>query len=452
MNRMKASFQQEILPLMEEVLDELDVPGMTIRLDSIELDLGDLRVDSLEEDFRWAVKRELRKELMAQLRGSGGEKPQHGNIVDHAQATSDLLSHILRHGFLPWWSSDSPKSLDQLVLEMVDQAPEQLRSLMPRLLQREQVRRRLAFSLPPDTLQTLLKHLNPEHSVSVTLMERFSEFITDSGRALQKSQRAIAQTARRLALACWELAQPAVIFSALIDAFFPPGKATLLPPDEAAIAFLPANLKTAALTAWKEAAARRNATTEADRSKQSQTQELTQEQPRQPHSTPVETIYLDNGGLVLIHLYLPILFEEFDLVDKDGFKNEEAVSKALSLLRYLVWADEEREEFQQALDKVLCGQLPEEAFSVSLPLSDREKQECDRLLDAINANWDPMKSSDAQGLRDTFLKREGRLSFNGNAWELKNDRKGWDILLEQLPWTIGIVKLPWMEFPLYVEW
>ena len=56
------------------------------------------------------------------------------------------------------------------------------------------------------------------------------------------------------------------------------------------------------------------------------------------------------------------------------------------------------------------------------------------------------------GLRSSFLEREGRLSEGEQGWQLQVQRVGFDVLLDQLPWGIGCVSLPWMNRPLFVEW
>lgn len=480
MNRMKGSFQSEILPLMEEVLDELNVPGMTIRLDRIEVDLGNLRPDSLESDFKLAVERELRRELVAHLKGvhpsqvkrrphsrniqAQGESPMwlkesgmtntpSNLIVENEQVAVELLVHILQHGALPWWSPGPSPSLETLVLELLESTPGRLRRSIIPLLQWKHVRRRLALSLQSRSFHLLLELLNPSLPVSWPRLERVALAIVDGGRAMRKSMSHLQVSLREMVLGAWETRNPPALVEGLADTLSSIVIPAAVPEPRLAELQLPSKkLEALVEEAWRRLREENRVEGQETPSMETEGKMEAEKDVRKGPTQEVETIYLDNAGLVLLHPYLQILFQEFDLMEGLAFRDDTAASKALSLLRFLVWGDEEREEYEQALDKVLCGFAPEDAFEVNVELSEMEKAECIQLLEAINSNWKPMEGTSGQDLRDAFLKREGRLSMHGDAWELKVDRKGWDVLLDQLPWTIGFVKLPWMEFPIHLEW
>ena len=66
-------------------------------------------------------------------------------------------------------------------------------------------------------------------------------------------------------------------------------------------------------------------------------------------------------------------------------------------------------------------------------------------------HWGALKSTSIDGLRNSFLMRNGKLSKE-EIWQLTVENKAWDVLLAQLPWGISMVKTPWMEELLYVHW
>ena len=57
-----------------------------------------------------------------------------------------------------------------------------------------------------------------------------------------------------------------------------------------------------------------------------------------------------------------------------------------------------------------------------------------------------------QGLRETFLMREGLLKKQENSYELHVEEKTFDMLIDKIPWSYGLAKLPWMETPIHVTW
>jgi hypothetical protein len=128
-----------------------------------------------------------------------------------------------------------------------------------------------------------------------------------------------------------------------------------------------------------------------------------------------------------------------------------AVNKALALLNYIVYGHNDLAEFECVLSKILCG-LEVSSVVKSYRLSDDEKQEADELLMAVITHWQVLKNTSVQGLRTSFLQREGRLSFADNEWRLKVQNEPYDVLLAHIPWNISMIKLSWMQHLLKVDW
>ena len=75
------------------------------------------------------------------------------------------------------------------------------------------------------------------------------------------------------------------------------------------------------------------------------------------------------------------------------------------------------------------------------------------LLSAVVGHWDALKNTGQEGLRETYIKRPGKISRrNDGDWLLQVESKSYDILLDRLPWGISMVRLPWMARMLRVEW
>lgn len=95
----------------------------------------------------------------------------------------------------------------------------------------------------------------------------------------------------------------------------------------------------------------------------------------------------------------------------------------------------------------------DDLVNTKLKITQKEKEKCNSLLNAVKEYWKPMEKSSVEALRETFLQRDGKLDqSNPNAIELWVEEKGYDILLAQLPWGIGTIKTPWMDFYLISNW
>ncbi|MFP5274405.1 contractile injection system tape measure protein [Coleofasciculus sp.] len=163
-------------------------------------------------------------------------------------------------------------------------------------------------------------------------------------------------------------------------------------------------------------------------------------------------IYINNGGLVLLHPFFNHFFQTIGLVQKKSFINSAAAERAVLLIQYLVEAVTELSEPSLSLNKVLCGIDVLEPVEASLDITEQEQLECETLLTAVIQNWSILKNTSIAGFRQAFLQRKGILRIRDGNWLLQVEPETYDVLLEQLPWNINIIKLPWMNNVLYVEW
>ncbi len=165
-----------------------------------------------------------------------------------------------------------------------------------------------------------------------------------------------------------------------------------------------------------------------------------------------EALYIENAGLVLTWPYLVRFFRHLGLLDSDSFRSQDCRERAVLLLEHLGTGLQEWPEQQLPLNKILCGWPLAEPVARRISISKDELKESEDLLSSIIDNWKTLKRTSVEGLRKSFLQREGRLTQQEDGWHLKVARTGFDVLLDQLPWGIGFVLLPWMGKPLFVEW
>lgn len=157
-----------------------------------------------------------------------------------------------------------------------------------------------------------------------------------------------------------------------------------------------------------------------------------------------------NAGLVLLHPFLPSLFEACDL-HRQGRLVE--LQKAAALLHWLATGRDEVHEFELAFVKVLLGLRPETPLAAGEGLvGERERQEGEALLAAAIGHWKALGKSSADALRVAFLQRRGALREEESGWRMQPEPQSYDVLLGRLPWGLATVELPWMTRPLYTDW
>ncbi|MEI6897386.1 MAG: contractile injection system tape measure protein [Psychromonas sp.] len=175
--------------------------------------------------------------------------------------------------------------------------------------------------------------------------------------------------------------------------------------------------------------------------------------PSEPDSPRyLQKIDINNAGLVLTSVYLPRLFDMFSLTREQAFINQKAAYKAVHLLNFIVQGEAQVNEFELALNKLLCGIALAEPVPREHELSATEKTNIEGMLHGMINNWHALGNTSVDGLRETFLQRKGQLWQDDKQWQLNVQEESFDMLLEQLPWTFSLIKHAWMAEPLYVQW
>ena len=167
---------------------------------------------------------------------------------------------------------------------------------------------------------------------------------------------------------------------------------------------------------------------------------------------PSTAIFINNAGLVILHPFLPALFEHLQLVQNNNWISEEAQHRAVAVTAFLVTGETSVPEFNLALNKFLCGLQTTDVLLQAVEIDSNTQQACEEMQQEVIKHWSSLKNTGIAALRETFLQRDGKLSNTDNGRLLQVEQKAVDVLLNTLPWGIGVIKLPWMKEILHTEW
>ncbi|AKC70815.1 contractile injection system tape measure protein [Pandoraea oxalativorans] len=158
------------------------------------------------------------------------------------------------------------------------------------------------------------------------------------------------------------------------------------------------------------------------------------------------------AGIVLTWPFTSQLWNRLGLTREHRFVSDEAAERAMLLLHYVGSGLTEAPEPHLTMHKLLCGLPFTSPVARHLDITADESAICDQMLDVIIQHWSALGNTSRDGLRESFLQREGRLSLAEDGWHLKVRRAPYDMLLDRLPWSISTIRLSWMEQTLWVEW
>jgi hypothetical protein len=153
-------YYQRIVPLIERAFASVSSPDRILRIDALEIDLGEVELDELEhalsKKFEAVFARELTAAVSQAQRASGT-----ANDVTLASQL-ELFSYYVQTGAVPWWAELARRSLLEENLEfLIQQAPGALTQAMQELWNQEQALRRIVLSYPDHLLDDLFRVLAP---------------------------------------------------------------------------------------------------------------------------------------------------------------------------------------------------------------------------------------------------------------------------------------------------
>ena len=152
-----------------------------------------------------------------------------------------------------------------------------------------------------------------------------------------------------------------------------------------------------------------------------------------------------NAGLIMLHPFFESLFGNLKLCKDKKWKDAEGQHKAVLVMQYLCTGSEEFWDSDLFFNKLYCVFNPDSVINTSIALTDNDKTQCDEMLAAVIGHWKKLGNTSIEGLRETFLRRKGKVVLSENELTLNVENSGVDILLEYLPWSIRIVKSPWLD-------
>jgi hypothetical protein len=419
-----------------------------IRIDKIELELN--TGESLDEMLAEKIALEIEREIQARIPAE--QKTE--LFIDKERTLPDAFVFFLQNGYLPWWSS--MKTIEDLTLLKQPPGAEE-RRLLKELLQNKTVAIRFATSLP---LRTFIGMLSRIFEVKEKQVDFFFEKIEKLATVIRDKDlqnQFFVLIKQQLVVAFVREANEALVAKYAIDVLLHKYQ---LSPAELRNHIHGNKLLSKDITLQHAllASAAPNTQTQNEQDisldiiKQQSSKKLIEQNlpsEKKQSAQKQDGIYIGNAGLVLLAPFIPRFFENLGIVENNIFNSNDL---ALAMLQWLVTGNELHAEFDLVLPKIICGMEPEEPVIIIPHLPEGFKKEGETLLQSVIEYWSILKNTSVAGLRESFLQRDGKLSFYKDEWLLQVEQKPYDMLLEQLPWNISMIRLSWMQYLLRTEW
>lgn len=442
-NELENICKNELIPEIEKLFDSIIPEDKFIRLENLEIDVGTISSENWKEDLVENVIREISEKIEMMPDENFANDDQTNPFVNEEENNQNIFFFFLENGSLPWYSGiKSRDEFNSLIGELLKAGDERYwNKLKEHLKKKKKSLNRFIFQLDESELKRFSRKMFSEKDQDRTLkiFQSVFNFINLSN-----------ELSKEILYRNW--------FEVLLNKKYSGKDTGLL--RETYHGILSSRelekdpgLRTQFINSLNE------------QLKNNGESELMSEQviknipikeinisDKENELTYESEFYINNSGLILLHPFLVKLFENTGYIENKEWVSNKLQQRAIALIHYAVNGEEEYPEFHLMLNKVLCGYEIPESLPVVIKLSEFEKNEADDLLSSVIGHWAALKNTSINGLRETFLLRNGKLTKDQSGWLLQVEDKTADILMNKLPWGISVIKLPWMKDMLRVEW
>ena len=166
MGRISTLFRQSLTTVLNEVLSNSCPSDVVWRIEEIELDLGNIPLNSIEKE----LPKELRKALLLQLSEYTTHNAVSGkHIQKHkfSESRLDALIHFLQSGTLPWWANKQSFHANTLIQDLLNKDSNFFSRSIRKLTNKATFIKRLVSQFSGAIIQKIIYALEPEEAMLI---------------------------------------------------------------------------------------------------------------------------------------------------------------------------------------------------------------------------------------------------------------------------------------------
>ena len=437
------TYQEQVAAVIDKVCTQHVSEEEWIKIDSIEIDLGHLTIQSYQDDFSSLLLEKFEKEFTKKISAI----PPAEKAASKQIAFWEIIIYFLQTGTIPWWADNDTIDIDSLFIDVATEKKEQLFYFLQEQKFTAAIWQRIAMQFNKDVHSEVITFF-PALQLAENKVQQWINFLAaqenETGAVINFNEAGLAKEHKFILLNAplffSDIKKNAIINQLALQFANEYGSvlnASITPADLAKKIMLYEQTGTGATNTVTHVAAEEIVTTE-------------------PGDTTApeleEKFALHNAGTVLLAPYLKQLFTRLNLLQQGEWKDPAAHYKAIHLVRYMATGQLMCAEHTLVLEKLLCGKEITAPIPREVLLTEEEKTEAMSLLKAVIDNWEKLKNTSADGLRETFLKRDGILTKKENGWLLRVERKTVDVLLDTIPWSFATLAFAWNNYIIFTEW
>lgn len=187
-NVLGSFIQERLLPLADEIFNELAGDRRVFRMERLEIDLGDVDYRGFREEMEERFRKKLRSVLIEKMSVIAASPSTTERVLDEWQAGRGRLESFLETGRMAW-SEDcaTAEEIDELLLNILRHEGGAFLGFLKNTPHRDIVAKRLSMQFPDRLLADVVRLLAPDHA------SRLEELIGKLGDAWKKKTAGITE-------------------------------------------------------------------------------------------------------------------------------------------------------------------------------------------------------------------------------------------------------------------
>ncbi|MDN3581249.1 contractile injection system tape measure protein [Mucilaginibacter flavus] len=442
--------QQEIAQIIDDVCSEAVGIDESIKIDRIEVEMGSFSPHTFGTDFKIVFRQKLQTELAKQLAAI----PPQNRMISRLVSDTEMLLYFLSNGALPWFADEDAIDINDAFQNVAANHAEVLKSFFIQVKSNQNIWKRLAWQFN-ETSKEIVISLSDELKKA---QEVFLSWVTQIVNKLTAPGSAVADFPDVETLKEFSNVNNITITNAPAIFAYSASVNTLQQVFHQHIEYV---FKTNPTFAQEVTGQLTNITgiSQAETPISANAEQGAQNDPSTQSSPDLRTTADDilkyavkYAGIVLLAPFLKPFFTQLNLLNGKEWSNMAATFRAVHLLKFLATGQKNAPEYSLVFEKILCGLPADTPLPLDIVLNDEEITESESLLKAVITHWSVLKNTSIDGLRESFIKRDGLLTRRENGWLLQVERKTLDVLIDSIPWGFSTITLIWTPDLIFVEW
>jgi hypothetical protein len=151
-----------LIPILSEFFDDSSFQNLYYEFNQVELDLGNIPYENFEVIFIQRFKEALKLKFKDILNNNNLEGKAEYTLKNNYQNIHEILKYFLINGRLPWWATKLINTnIISVFNDFVLEYPDQFKNLLLEIGKEDNVRKRVAYSLPEYVIKNIVTVLQP---------------------------------------------------------------------------------------------------------------------------------------------------------------------------------------------------------------------------------------------------------------------------------------------------